>query len=260
MMAETRTRYHEAVLRRTALLVLAANVLAACAALESWDHYSGGTRIAFVQGKTVATPLDMNDPNGNNLPADSLSLSLDGVEKRGDLLVVVVGWYDEKTSIKTIADTAKNTYVKALEPTKYGVMDCPMTQVIYYAKNIAQAGAGTNTITVTFDGLADNPDMRVLEYTGVTTLDVTAAKTGDSPTASSGPVDTKATPTLLVSAITTSSEFANASFPFVLRVVSEQANLVEDRIVDKPGSYTAEATQQEGDEGTAFVMQSVAFH
>jgi hypothetical protein len=259
MMAETRTRYHEAVLRRTALLVLAANALAACAALESWDHYSGGSRISFVQGKTIATPVDPKDAD-NNLPADSLSLALDGVEKRGDVLIVVIGWYDEKTSVKTVSDTTKNTYVKALEPTKYGVMDCPMTQVIYYAKNIAQAGAGTNTITVTFDGMADNPDMRVLEYSGVSTLDVTAAKTGDSPTASSAPVDAKATPTLLVSAITTSSNFANASFPFVLRVVSEQANLVEDRVIDKPGSYTAEATQEDGADGTAYIMQIVAFH
>ena len=51
-----------------------------------------------------------------------------------------------------------------------------LQQSIYYAANIR---AGSNTVTVTFSQAAAYPDMRILEYRGVTTLDVTAGASGE---------------------------------------------------------------------------------
>ena len=39
---------------------------------------------------------------------------------------------------------------------------------------------GSNTVTVTFSQAAAYPDVRILEYRGVTTLDVTAGASGSS--------------------------------------------------------------------------------
>ena len=52
-----------------------------------------------------------------------------------------------------------------------------LQQSIYYASNIV---GGSNTVTVTFSQAAAYPDVRILEYRGVTTLDVKAGASGNS--------------------------------------------------------------------------------
>ena len=49
---------------------------------------------------------------------------------------------------------------------------------------------GANTVTVTFNQAAAFPDVRILEYRGVSAPDVTAARSGNSSTASSGTATT----------------------------------------------------------------------
>ena len=66
---------------------------------------------------------------------------------------------------------AGNTYSLAIGPTS----GTALQQSIYYAANIA---GGSNTVTVTFNQAAAYPDVRILEYRGVTTLDVTAGASG----------------------------------------------------------------------------------
>jgi hypothetical protein len=54
-----------------------------------------------------------------------------------------------------------------------------LSQSIYYAKNVMAAAAGTNSVTVTFVTAATNPDVRILEYSGVSTtsaLDVVVGR------------------------------------------------------------------------------------
>jgi hypothetical protein len=56
-----------------------------------------------------------------------------------------------------------------------------LTQSVYYAKNIAPAAAGTNIVTMKFNGVAVYPDIRILEYSGidrVSPVDVTATGAG----------------------------------------------------------------------------------
>ncbi len=58
-------------------------------------------------------------------------------------------------------DSRGNVYVRAAGPTINTTVE---TQSIYYAKNIVAAGAGANTVTVTFSNSVPYPDIRILEY------------------------------------------------------------------------------------------------
>ena len=92
-------------------------------------------------------------------------------------------------------DSAGNTYSLAIGPTS----GTGLQQSIYYAANIA---GGSNTVTVTFSQAAAYPDVRILEYRGVTTLDVTAGASGSSASASSGAATTTSANELIFGADT----------------------------------------------------------
>jgi hypothetical protein len=54
-------------------------------------------------------------------------------------------------------------------------------QVIYYAMNIVAAGAGSNTVQVSFNTAASYPDIRSAEYSGISptkAVDIVAAAQG----------------------------------------------------------------------------------
>ncbi len=68
-----------------------------------------------------------------------------------------------------------------------------LTQSIYYAKNIAAAAAGANSVTVTFSGAASAPDVRIAEYQGIdpaNPFDRAIGATGTSTTSDSGALTT----------------------------------------------------------------------
>ena len=88
---------------------------------------------------------------------------------------MVVGWNDTTATVQSVKDSAGNTYSLAIGPTS----GTALRQSIYYAANIV---GGSNTVTVTFNQAAAYPDVRILEYRGVTTLDVTAGASGNSAT------------------------------------------------------------------------------
>ena len=67
------------------------------------------------------------------------------------------------------------------------------TQSIYYATNIAAAGAGVNRVTVQWNVAAVYADVRIVEYAGLATaspVDVTAAATGTGTSSDSGAATT----------------------------------------------------------------------
>src|SRR5205809_8118165 len=109
----------------------------------------------------------------------------------GYLNVVVVGWNDKKAQIQSVTDTARNAYVRAVGPTSQSGI---ATQSIYYARNIAAAGA--NTVTVVFTAAARYPDIRIAEYGGLdplAPLAATAAAQGSRTPSSSAPLTTSST-------------------------------------------------------------------
>ena len=128
----------------------------------------------------------------------TVSVSYPGAQTLGDLNVVVVGWNDTTATVQSVIDSAGNTYSLAIGPTS----GTALRQSIYYAPNIK---GGSNTVTVTFNQPAAFPDVRILEYRGVSTVDVTAGASGSGTAASSGAATTRVANELIFGANTVST-------------------------------------------------------
>jgi hypothetical protein len=111
-------------------------------------------------------------------------------------------------------------------------------------------------VTVTFTQAAAFPDIRILEYKGVSTLDVIAAAAGSGTTANSGAATTTTANELIFGADTIATTTKAAGASFTARIITvPDSDLAEDRIVTATGSYSATATLTSG----AWVMQMVTF-
>ena len=117
-----------------------------------------------------------------------------------------------------------------------------LSQSIYYAKNIASAAANGNTVTVSFSAAAAFPDVRILEYSGLKSLDVTAAAVGNSATSSSGTATTTSANEVLVAANTVATSTTGPGAGFTSRIITKpDGDIVEDQTVTATGSYQATA-------------------
>ena len=202
--------------------------------------------IAYVQGN-YATP---------QTPQTTVSVKFNAAQVGGDLNVVVVGWNDSTATVRAVADTTGNAYTRAVGPTVISGLE---SQSIYYAKNIAAAAAGANTVTVTFSTAAVSPDIRILEYSGAdpaNPVDVTAASSGNSATSSSGSVTTTNATDLLFGANIVQTTTSGPGSGFTSRLLtSPDGDIAEDRMVTATGSYSATAPLSSGQ----WIMQMVAF-
>ena len=210
-----------------------------------------GGPIKFIQGNFQAP---QSSPT-------SVAVTYTGAQSAGDLNVVVVGWNDASTTVSSVTDTMGNTYTLAVGPT---VQPGPaggggLSQSIYYAKNIASATANGNAVTVRFSAAAAFPDVRILEYSGLSPtspLDVTAAAVGNSATSSSGTATTTSANELLVGANMTFTITTGPGAGFTSRMITTpDGDIAEDRIVTATGSYQATAPVGAG----PWIMQLVGF-
>jgi hypothetical protein len=222
---------------------------------------SGGVATLH-SGFTYAAPLPaITFQQANSATPQSSQLSVpvtySTAQTAGDLNVVIVGWNDSTAVLSSVTDTKGNSYSLAVGPT---VQSGVASQAIYYAKNIAAAGAGANTVTVRFSVPAKLPDIRILEYAGVDTgspVDATARATGNSIVSDSGPVATTNADDLLLGANLVETGTADAEAAFTSRILtSPDGDLAEDRVVAVTGSYDASATLNAAG---PWIMQLVAF-
>jgi hypothetical protein len=168
----------------------------------------------------------------------------------GDLNIVVVGWNNSTSVVQSITDSAGNAYSLAIGPTT----GTSLRQSIYYAKSII---GGPNTVSVIFNQATAYPDIRILEYRGVTTLDVTAGASGNSNVSSSGSATTTSPNELIFGANTVWTLTSGAGSGFMSRIVtSPDGDIAEDRVVSAPGSYSATAPLTSAG---PWVMQMVTF-
>ena len=150
--------------------------------------------------------------------------------------MVVVGWNDTTATVQSVKDSAGNNYSLAIGPTS----GTGLRQSIYYAANIV---GGSNTVTVTFSQAAAYPDVRILEYRGVTTLDVTAGASGSSAAANSGAATTTSANELIFGANMVATSTGAAGSGFTSRIItSPDGDIAEDKIVTTAGSNSATAT------------------
>src|ERR1700722_13697551 len=189
--------------------------------------------------------------------ANTVSVKYAAAQTAGHLNVIVVGWNDSTSGVNSITDSSHNMYLVAAGPT---TSPGAGTQVIYYAQNIAAAAAGTNTVTVTFNTTVKFPDVRIVEYSGISSsgaLDVSVAANGSGTSLSSGATTTSNANDLLVGANYIGGSFAAVGSGYTQRIVTIPDNdLVEDRIVGATGSYSATSTQSPS---SWWVMQMAAF-
>jgi hypothetical protein len=169
--------------------------------------------------------------------ATSVAVTYTTAEVTGDLNVVVVSWNDTSSSIVSVTDSASNVYAPVGATAGHG-----LSQAIYYAKNIAGA---TPTVTVTFNTSASFPDVRVLEYSGLSTtapLDNWAGSSGSSAAPDSGAAATTGND-LILGAGTTANVFSGAGTGFTSRIITPFGNINEDSAAAvAAGSHNATAT------------------
>ena len=166
----------------------------------AWPMASPTTRSVAISFAQVASATPQT-------ATATVSVSYPAAQTSGDLNVVVVGWNDTTATVQSVKDSAGNTYSLAIGPTS----GTALRQSIYYAANIA---GGSNTVTVTFSQAAAFPDVRILEYRGVTALDVTAGASGNSASASSGAATTTSANELIFGAdmVATTTAAAGSGF------------------------------------------------
>ena len=188
--------------------------------------------ISFVQGNYA-------DPQAS---LTTVTVPFTSAQAAGDLNVVVVAWKDSIANVHQITDSTGNIYTLAVGPT---VISGAASQSIYYAKNIAAAAAGSNSVTVTFSTSAKNPDVRISEYNGADVtnpVDVTAARSGNGRTCNSGSANTTNATDLILGADVALAITTGPGTGFTKRVLSSpQGNIVEDQSVTATGAYSATA-------------------
>jgi len=204
------------------------------------NGYTYNAAIAFVQVSSGPSTIQSSN--------SSVSVAYGKAETGSDLNIVAVAWGDNTSTISSVTDSLGNTYSRAVGPTSTSGLQ----QSIYYAKNIA---GGNNTVKVTFNQAAAFPDVRILEYSVVSTLDVTAAAVGSGSSASSGSATTTTANELIFGAGTSDDFFSAAGTGFTKRIVNIYGNLAEDKVVTSSGSNAATAVNS----GNLWVMQMATF-
>jgi PKD repeat protein len=211
--------------------------------------------ISVTSGNGAITFVQVNYAVPQSAPS-SVPVTFTGAQTAGNLNVVVVGWADSTAVVNAVTDSRGNVYTRAVGPNSIAGVQ---SQSIYYAKNIAAAAANTNTVTVQFNGPAEYPDIRILEYSGldqVNPVDVTAAGTGSGTTSSTPAVLTTNANDMIFGANTVWTHSTGPGAGFTSRVITfPDGDIAEDRIVTSVGSYNASAPMTDG----AWVMQMVAF-
>jgi hypothetical protein len=202
---------------------------------------------AYVQGNSAT-------PSGST--ATPVTVTYTAAQTAGHLNVVIVGWANATAQVSSVTDSRGNVYQLAVGPTVMTGSNQAVSQSIYCAKNIS---AGANTVTVTFTAAAYYPDIRILEYSGidaVSPVDVSAANKGNSATSTSGAVVTNNATDLLVGANTVWTSTTGPGSGFTQRLLTQDGDIAEDRVVTAIGSYNASAPLSSAG---AWVMQMVAF-
>ncbi|PYX11846.1 MAG: hypothetical protein DMG84_23065 [Acidobacteria bacterium] len=213
--------------------------------------------IGFTGHAQASISFVQQNSSNPQTPQTTVTVPFPLAQTSGNLNIVVVGWNDSTATVASVNDTSGNIYSPALIPT---VQSGTASLVIYYAKNIAGAAAGVNSVTVTFAPAANFPDIRIAEYSGldpVNPLDVAAGALGSAATSSSGAVTTTNANDLLVGANLVQTLTTGPGSGYTNRVItSPDGDILEDRVVTTTGSYTATAPVSPSGQ---WIMQMVAF-
>jgi hypothetical protein len=214
------------------------------------DTQSGSLANGFTYTTAVSIGFSQVAAATPQATTQTVTVAYPGAQTVGDLNVVVVGWNDTSATVQSVTDSAGNTYNVAIGVTS----GTGLRQSIYYAANIK---SGSNTVTVKFSQAAAYPDIRILEYRGVSAVDVTAGASGSSTAANSGTATTTSANELIFGAATVGTGVKAAGAGFTSRIITRpDGDNAEDKTVTATGSYSAACSVAPS--GT-WVAQMVAF-
>src|SRR5256884_4976353 len=182
----------------------------------------------------------------------TISATYNSAQTAGNMNVVAIGWDSSFITLKTLTDSKGNSYKLAVSY----VDSTGITQATYYAPNVVAAAAGANRITATLSASTDWPDLRILEYSGVNTLDKTASAKGTTTAAGSGSVTTTQANELLFGAMYTYGPTNGPESVYTSRFVPGDSDLAEDEVVFATGLYSAKASMN----GQEWVAQLATFY
>lgn len=177
----------------------------------------------------------------------SSSIPMTNPEAAGDTNVVTIMWDTNNSNplanIASVTDSEGNTYQLAVAPKSTGIDNTSYNyaEAIYYA-HITNGGA--NTVTVTFDNLAQCSDISVMEYSGldpISPFDVGSSNVGPaSTTADSGSASTNFASEVLIGGTIIGGQVNAAGNGYTEIYQSPLSlNMVEDETVSARGSYDA---------------------
>jgi hypothetical protein len=217
------------------------------------DSGTGGSDGETDAGPIVFVQVASGTPSGT---VSSASATFTQAQVAGDLIVMVVGWAGN-ASLSQVSDSVGNGYAATIAPTH---ISAGINQAIYYAKGIAAAPDGGNTVTVTLGATTTSMDLRAAEYSGldpVAPYDTSAAFGGRATTGNSGPVSTTTGRELVFGAGITVGSFTGPGSAFTLRKLTGSGlGVVEDHVVSATGSYSADAPLAAS---ASYIMQIATF-
>ena len=217
---------------------------------DSSGRTAGSTPVAITVSTGTPTIAFLQVAAAVPKAAQTVALAYPLAQTAGNLNIVVVGWNDTTSSVQSVTDSIGNVYALAAGP----IIGSDEQQSIYYAPGIR---GGSNQVTVIFNQSAAYPDIRILEYSGVSTPDKSIGASGNSSTSSSGSVTTTAAKELIFSANTVATLTRSAGVGFTQRIItSPDGDLAQDQIVGSTGSYAATAPLSQAG---PWVMQTVTF-
>ena len=197
---------------------------------------SGNLTNGFTYTATVAIGFGQVAASTPQTTTATVTVTYPLAQTAGNFNIVVVGWNDTAATVQSVTDSAGNKYSLAIGPTS----GTGLRQSIYYAGSIL---GGSNTVTVQFDQAAAFPDIRILEYQGVTTLDMVAGASGNSASANSGAATTTAENELIFGADMVATLTNAAGSGFTSRIITvPDGDIAEDKVAATAGSNSATAT------------------
>jgi hypothetical protein len=192
-----------------------------------------------------------------------VDVPLTDAQALGDLNVVVVGWNDAVASVMAVTDLAGNQYLRAVGPQSLfdPGLNLGVSQSIYYAENIKAAAPGANVVSARFSQPAGNPDIRVLEYSGLQSkgaLDAAAGATGTDLNVSSGAAATRSANELIFGADTLTAATISPGAGFTERLLTKpDDDMAEDLLVSAAGTF--DASFLTNGSAAVWVMQMATF-
>ena len=194
----------------------------------------------------------------------SIGATFPGVQTKCNWIVLAIGWHDVSAAILNVTDSAGDTFKLLIG--RSAAISVGTSQALYYASAIKPTAA--NTVTVTFEptaGMATAPNLRAVEYAGITAVDyfnygsgVTSLAGPSTPTAPE--VNLTMYPELVFGSGIWDGTLTKAGSGFTLRNALGGDAIIEDAFTQAAGTFGPTATFTVPAGGGEYILQVASFY